>query len=160
MAGEIRELVCAGSCVRRDGYGAENAAAEPCEQRLRAVLKVNEHAVAGPHAAPPQACRDALRSLDELAVGPALLRALERRPNQEGLVPPRGRLRAKQRADVLAGEWRGAEIERHRSDRPHKHLLLAEIEPLLPLKNCFCGNCVKRDNAMLMTSSTNSSGSE
>ena len=65
---------------------------------------MHQHVVAGLDAALAQARRHAQHAVAELAVGPDLPLALERLPDQEGVIAARLGAEVEQPVDVAAGE--------------------------------------------------------
>ncbi|MGX1066660.1 hypothetical protein AB7M39_006025 [Bradyrhizobium diazoefficiens] len=77
--GRRRTRVC-GHCD-----GAQLDAGKPGQQRLDAIVQVNEHIFARPDAALRQPRRERADPLVKLAIAPVPRRRVERRPDQEGM---------------------------------------------------------------------------
>jgi len=104
VLGEILHLGSGRSRVGGDRNGAEFRAGIPGEDRLRAVVKMDEDEVASPDAARRKACGEPADALVEGAVGERLAGALERRPEEERMVAPRARPRLDEPRHIDAAE--------------------------------------------------------
>ena len=88
VLGVIGQLVAHGAGIGGDGDCADPGASVPGQQGLRAVVQMDQHPLTGSDAALRQAARNAAHALVKLAVGPGLVRAVEGRPDHEGMIAP------------------------------------------------------------------------
>ena len=108
VLGVVRQLVVCGAGVGGHRHRAQPAAGIPGQQGLGAVVEMDQHPVAGEHAAPRQATRDATDLVVEAGIGPGLGWALEGLPDDERMVGPGLGAVRQQRGHVQATE--GVEV--------------------------------------------------
>jgi hypothetical protein len=104
MAGEILHLRGGRTGVGRDGDRSQLDAGKPGQQRLDAIIQVNEDVVALPDAALDQASGQRPCTLVKFAVGPFACRQIKRRPDQERMVAPDFRAHLEQPGHVQPGK--------------------------------------------------------
>ena len=104
VLGEVGQFVAGGTRVGGHRHRAEARAGVPGEQSFGAVVQVDQHTLAAAHAALPQAAGDALDAVVEFAVADGQRRAVEGRPDDEGVVAACQRALLEQPGHVHAGE--------------------------------------------------------
>ena len=89
MVAEIDEIVGDGTRIGGDGDGAQMRAGIPGDEAFRAIVEMDENALALLHAALLQACRDLTHLMFEAGIRPDTRFALEGLPDEEGMIRPR-----------------------------------------------------------------------
>ncbi|MCY1183242.1 hypothetical protein D9M73_238480 [compost metagenome] len=97
-------LLRRGAGVGVDRHGAQFTAGSPGDEKLRAVLQVDQHPVALFHSARRERGGDTAYRIMELRVAVGRRRAVEGLPDQQRLVAMGGGLGCQQPVEVLAGE--------------------------------------------------------
>jgi len=116
MVAEIDEIVGDGTRIGGDGDGADMRAGIPGDEAFRAVVEMDENALALLHAPLLQACRDLARLMLEPRIGPDAGFALEGLPDEEGMVRPRRDMDAEKMRHVEIRE----RVDKRRTERGHR----------------------------------------
>ena len=104
MIGEIGELVERRARIGRDRHGAEIGAGVPGDQRLQAIVEMDQHEIARPNSAFRHAGRKPHDLVVKRAIAQRLSAPLERLPDQERMIAPCSRANSDEFGDVEAVE--------------------------------------------------------